>query len=140
RLRGASLERPGREADAKLVQRRIAGDQLTTIARALGVEVNAVLLGALALALGDRVETSEWVVWIEGHGREAIADDVDLHRTIGWFTSLFPMRMPAQQGRDPVTLLADIHARLGRVPQRGLGFLALRQLADDPAIRASLPM
>jgi amino acid adenylation domain-containing protein/non-ribosomal peptide synthase protein (TIGR01720 family) len=140
RIRGAELSTPGTEAASKTLQRRLRAGLLTAISGAMGVELNAVLLGALTIALADRIETREWVVWLEGHGREAITDDVDLSRTIGWFTSLFPLRMPAAHGDDPEALLTDIHERLRRVPQRGLGFLALRQLADDPAIRESLAM
>src|SRR5262249_40839515 len=56
-------------------------------------QVNDVLLSALGRALGDWTGRDRVLVDLEGHGREQVFDDVDLSRTVGWFTSIFPVEL-----------------------------------------------
>jgi amino acid adenylation domain-containing protein/non-ribosomal peptide synthase protein (TIGR01720 family) len=58
-------------------------------------EINDVLLTALARTLTEWAGDSSVVVDLEGHGREPLSDDIDLSRTVGWFTSLRPISLPA---------------------------------------------
>ncbi|MBC7269999.1 MAG: AMP-binding protein, partial [Streptomyces sp.] len=78
------------------------GPLLSTVPAAFGAGVDDVLLAALALAFADwrrrrgGTETS-LLVDLEGHGRveELAGDDVDLSRTVGWFTGVHPVRLDA---------------------------------------------
>ncbi|MET0398105.1 MAG: condensation domain-containing protein, partial [Longimicrobiaceae bacterium] len=105
--------------------------------RALLVEVppvyrtqaNDVLLAALARALGGWAGADEVLVDVEGHGREPLFADVDLSRTAGWFTSVFPVRLDARPSLDAGELLAAAKERLRAVPRRGIGYGILRYLA-----------
>jgi len=85
-------------------------------------QINDVLLTAVALACcswsGDRV------VWLdlEGHGREDIFDNVDLSRTVGWFTTVFPMRLSAEvesNGPSVGATLGKVKEQLRAAPGRG---------------------
>ncbi|MEU3648453.1 non-ribosomal peptide synthase/polyketide synthase [Lentzea sp. NPDC034063] len=87
-------------------------------------QVNDVLLAALGRALGDRV-----VVDLEGHGREEILAGVDTSRTVGWFTTMFPVVLETTSG-DWGAVLKAVKEQLRSVPQRGLGYGALRYLAN----------
>ncbi|MDP9795024.1 amino acid adenylation domain-containing protein/non-ribosomal peptide synthase protein (TIGR01720 family) [Catenuloplanes nepalensis] len=94
---------------------------------ALGAE--DVLLAALVTALGDRPVS----VLLEGHGRNDDVLDVDVSRTVGWFTSMYPVRL---DGGDPARVAAARKA----VPDHGLGYGQLRQLrralhAPEPQVR-----
>lgn len=92
----------------------------------------AVLLAALAQALCTWSGQSLAWIDVEGHGREPIADDVDVSRCVGWFTTLYPLALPAT---------ADAHqaARaLREVPLGGTSFGLLRYLHRDPAVRAEM--
>src|SRR5262249_25942734 len=71
-------------------------------------------------------------------GREPVFDDVDLTRTVGWFTSLFPVRLSLRRTSGPEHTLADVRDVWKRIPNRGIGFGLLRYLHDDPAVRAKL--
>ena len=79
----------------------VTGALLTRTGAVFHAGINDVLLTGLVLAVlswcGRRGRGSETAVLIdiEGHGREEIFADVDLSRTLGWFTSLFPMRLDA---------------------------------------------
>ncbi|HVS00273.1 MAG TPA: condensation domain-containing protein, partial [Thermoanaerobaculia bacterium] len=79
---------------------------------------------------------------LEGHGREEIFDGVDLSRTIGWFTSLFPVRLEAGPAGDPGKALRGVKEHLRAIPRRGIGYGLLRWLrGEDAATRVlrSLP-
>ena len=56
-------------------------------------QVNDVLLAALSAVLGGWTGREQVLVDLEGHGREEIFDGVDLSRTVGWFTTLFPVTL-----------------------------------------------
>ncbi|HZE01356.1 MAG TPA: condensation domain-containing protein, partial [Pseudonocardiaceae bacterium] len=97
-------------------------------------QVNDVLLSALGRVLCRWAERDSVLVAMEGHGREDLLD-VDLSRTIGWFTTQFPvaLRMPAEPGWGPV--LKGVKEQLRAVPRRGLSYEALRYLSrpETPA-------
>ncbi|WP_033338808.1 non-ribosomal peptide synthetase [Catenuloplanes japonicus] len=87
------------------------------------------LLAGLVRALGDAPVS----ILLEGHGRNDDVIDADVSRTVGWFTSMYPVRL---DGGDP----ARIAATLKGVPAHGLGYGQLRYLrreitAPEPQIR-----
>ena len=90
--------------------------------------INDVLLSALGRVLGGWVGDERVVVDLEGHGREDLFGDVDLSRTVGWFTSMFPVALSAAGGWADV--LKSVKEGLRSVPRRGIGFGALRHLGD----------
>lgn len=55
--------------------------------------IDEVLLSVIAHALSNRMGINEFWLDLEGHGREDIEDDIDLSRTVGWFTSIYPVRI-----------------------------------------------
>ncbi|MEU4805237.1 amino acid adenylation domain-containing protein [Actinosynnema sp. NPDC023587] len=118
---------------------------LTTVPAAFHAEINDVLLAALAVAVADwrRKHTrpgatdSAVLVEVEGHGREQVVDDVDLSRTVGWFTSAFPLRLdPGELDRADLwagggsvgTAVKRVKEQLRALPDRGIGFGLLRYL------------
>jgi non-ribosomal peptide synthase protein (TIGR01720 family) len=74
---------------------------------------------------------------VEGHGREEIIEGVDLSRTVGWFTSLYPVSLEAAAGARTGDLVMSIKEQLRAVPGRGIGYGLLRHLcrADADAAR-----
>ncbi|MFI8436021.1 amino acid adenylation domain-containing protein [Streptomyces sp. NPDC079020] len=104
---------------------------LTTLPAAYRAGADEVLLAALVLALrGWGLPDDAVTVSMEGHGREHL----DLSRTIGWFTSEYPVRVPASDDVGQ-TLRAAKEARRG-VPDGGIGYGVLRHL--DPEAGAGL--
>ena len=59
------------------------------------------------------------LVEMEGHGRESISESLDLSRTVGWFTSLYPVRLDISDAKDPLAALKLIKEQAG-VPRGGL--------------------
>ncbi|MFM0378628.1 thioesterase domain-containing protein, partial [Paraburkholderia strydomiana] len=105
--------------------------------RAYKMRVDEVLLAALARAIGDTVARGEVLVELEGHGREDVIEGADLSRTVGWFTTQYPLALP--RGMDSADSLLRVRERLAAVPLRGLGWGLLACCADaasQSALRA----
>ena len=103
---------------------------------AFGTEINDILLTALGSALKNTFGNEKVLIALEGHGREEILGDIDISRTVGWFTSLFPvlldfLPLPAN---NPDTSLArrikEIKETLRRVPHKGIGYGILKYLTS----------
>jgi amino acid adenylation domain-containing protein/non-ribosomal peptide synthase protein (TIGR01720 family) len=105
---------------------------------AYNANVQEVLLAALVLALSGPGERGTVAVDVEGHGREDLFDGIDVSRTVGWFTSMFPVHLPVQPDRDPAAALTAVKEQLRAIPHGGLGHGVLRYLSPDPAVRAVL--
>ncbi|MFF0221631.1 amino acid adenylation domain-containing protein [Streptomyces sp. NPDC004629] len=112
---------------------------LTDVPDVYLTEINDVLLTALARTLTDWTGRHRVVLAVEGHGREELFDDLDLSRTVGWFTSYFPVALTVDAGDGGWgDLLKSVKSQLRRVPGRGVGHGALRylgaakELARDP--------
>ncbi len=93
-------------------------------------EVNDLLLTALARAFSVWSGDDALLVDLEGHGREEIFPGVDLSRTVGWFTTVYPVALALPPGGDPRAAIRAVKERLRAVPSHGLGYGLLRYLAD----------
>ena len=105
---------------------------------ARGAAVEPVLLTAFAVALSAEVGGGPVVVTLEGHGREGIVDGLDVGRTVGWFTSFYPVRV-ALDGRSGAAALAEVERALVAVPNRGIGFGILAELTPEEEAGPRLP-
>ncbi|MGH4002580.1 MAG: amino acid adenylation domain-containing protein [Pseudonocardiaceae bacterium] len=104
--------------------------------------INEVLLSALAWALSRWTGDSRVSIDLEGHGREEILDGTDLSRTVGWFTTMFPVALtlpPVPDAAEPHwrDLIRSVRRQLRAVPNNGFGFGALHYLGS-PAARERL--
>nr|QEO74596.1 condensation domain-containing protein [uncultured bacterium] len=102
--------------------------------------INDVLLTALAWALSRWTGRGRVSVELEGHGREDVLDGVDLSRTVGWFTTIFPVSLDVPDGGDEPdwrALVRAVRRQLRSVPNNGFGFGALRYLGP-PEVRERL--
>src|SRR5260370_36843247 len=77
---------------------------------------------------GEREERID----LEGHGREGLFPELDLSRTVGWFTTSFPVRLRLE-GEGPGAALKAVKEQLRRGPGRGLGYGGLRHLGPAEA-------
>ncbi|MGX1852808.1 amino acid adenylation domain-containing protein [Streptomyces sp. NPDC055299] len=123
---------------------------LTTVPAVFHAEVNEVLLTGLALAVADwrrgrGAPAARTVIELEGHGREPVAGELDLSRTVGWFTSVFPVALDLgdlgdldrnelrDAGPGFGTALKRIKEQLRAVPGHGIGYGLLRHLNPQAA-------
>ncbi|MGW2715957.1 condensation domain-containing protein, partial [Streptomyces sp. NPDC001356] len=111
------------------VSRRVLG----AVPAAFHGEINDVLLAGLARAVRRWRGTGHGpvVVDVEGHGREELPG-VDLSRTVGWFTSVYPVALDAGEG-DAAASVRRVKEQLRRIPDKGLGYGLLRYLNQETA-------
>ena len=100
-------------------------------------QVNDVLLTALARVMCRWTGQASTLVQLEGHGRETLFDEIDLTRTVGWFTSAYPLRLTPSTTHEPGASIKAIKEQLRSVPHKGLGYGVLRYLSDS-TIREAL--
>jgi non-ribosomal peptide synthase protein (TIGR01720 family) len=122
-----------------LMDEKVTGKLLTACYAAYHTGVTDILLTALSFALGDVFGLEKLSVSLEGHGREYIGGEVDVTRTLGWFTTMYPVVLELGEGQDMIHRLIEVKERLHRVPNKGIGYGILRYLAGkdygpDPAI------
>jgi len=117
---------------------------LKDIHHAYHTHINDILLAALAQALLRWRNTpphQPLLIALEGHGREEIGpQQIDLSRTVGWFTAIFPLLLRPDSLQQPGPAITSIKAQLRRVPNRGVGYGLLRYLnADSGGVLKALP-
>ncbi|WP_433202477.1 amino acid adenylation domain-containing protein [Nocardia sp. CA-107356] len=108
--------------------------------------VNDGLLSALALAVSRwRGETAGGtaLIKLEGHGREEdVVPGADLSRTVGWFTSAYPVRLALAGadideafagGKALGDIVKSVKEQLLAVPDKGIGYGLLRYLNPETA-------
>jgi non-ribosomal peptide synthase protein (TIGR01720 family) len=112
---------------------------LQEVPAAYRTQINDVLLTALVQALAPWTGTRSVVVDLEGHGREPIFEDIDLSRTVGWFTTIFPVYLQLEDGADdPGRHLKAIKEQLRAIPTHGMSYGLLRYLRSDEEMTAKL--
>src|SRR5579864_3370205 len=128
---------------------------VNSVPAVLGSRINEVLLAALMLAVSKwrqrrgQQQSNALLLDLEGHGREEIFKDVDLSRTVGWFTTLFPVRLELPGlnleqvsigGEALAQTVKVVREQLRAAPDNGLGYGLLRYLNPEtaPAL-AALP-
>ncbi|KOP26797.1 non-ribosomal peptide synthase [Hapalosiphon sp. MRB220] len=113
---------------------------LQQVLTAYRVQVDVVLLTALTQTFAQWTGTQSLLIDLEGNGREVIFDDVDLSRTVGWFTTIAPalLELGVENISEPGKTLKLIKKHLRSFPEQGLGYGVLSYLDHAPAIREQL--
>ncbi|WP_431357564.1 amino acid adenylation domain-containing protein, partial [Pseudomonas putida] len=94
-------------------------------------QINDLLLTALARVVCRWTAHPQLLVRLEGHGREDLFEGIDLSRTVGWFTSMYPVNLHPQRGMGDS--IKAIKEQLRAVPDKGMGYGLLRYLGDEQA-------
>ncbi|MGW5472835.1 amino acid adenylation domain-containing protein [Streptomyces chartreusis] len=127
----------------------VTGAALSEVTEVFHCGPDAVLLTALAAAaVRHRGTGTGLLVALEGHGREGLSRPADVSRTVGWFTTQYPVRLDAgaalgadfwQPARDAAgEALKQVKERLRSVPSGGLSWGLLRHLNADTAPKLAL--
>jgi non-ribosomal peptide synthase protein (TIGR01720 family) len=108
---------------------------LQEVPTAYHTQINDALLTALVAAIGSWTGEQRVAVEMEGHGREEIDDNLDLSRTVGWFTSLYPVVLEVTDADTLGAALQQVKEQLRRIPNGGIGYGVLRYLSGEIAAR-----
>ncbi len=121
------------------LSREETGALLRDVPGAYRTGIDDVLLTALAQATTPWTGSSALLLDLEGHGREDLFEDVDLSRSVGWFTAVYPVLLDLAGTGGPGEALKAVKEQLRRIPGRGLGWGLLRYLRDEQALRELPP-
>ncbi|MGG0792541.1 amino acid adenylation domain-containing protein [Brevibacillus laterosporus] len=97
---------------------------------AYNTEMNDLLLTALGRALHAWAGLDQVIVNLEGHGRESIIKNMDIARTVGWFTSQYPVVLEMKPEQNLPYLIKRVKEGLRHIPQKGIGYGIIRYLSD----------
>ena len=132
-----------RNRDAETVSVRLDAERTRQLLQqapsAYRTQVNDLLLTALARVLCRWSGHASTLIQLEGHGREALFDEIDLTRSVGWFTSAYPLRLTPvdiEEASGQGASIKAIKEQLRAVPHKGLGYGVLRYLADSTCRQA----
>ncbi len=103
---------------------------------AYNTRINDILLAAFGAVMADWQGRDRVLIALEGHGRDGT--ELDLSRTVGWFTSLMPVLLPMSARATPAALLREVKEALRQHPDQGIGFGRLRYLSQTSQRRAVL--
>ncbi|MEF3112182.1 amino acid adenylation domain-containing protein [Streptomyces chrestomyceticus] len=130
-------EGPNTVASTRTVTVRLSAEEtralLQQVPAVYRTRVDDILLSAYGRVLARWTGSPRTLVDLEGHGREELFEDIDLTRTVGWFTSIYPVALTVDPAADWATTLKSVKEQLRAVPGRGLGYGALRHLAGPDA-------
>ncbi|MDQ3192183.1 MAG: amino acid adenylation domain-containing protein [Bacteroidota bacterium] len=104
-------------------------DLLKNTNHAYNTEVNDVLLTALGLAVKEWTGTEKVLINLEGHGREELFNNSDITRTVGWFTSVYPVLLEASSG-DLSHCIKTTKEMLRKIPNKGIGYGILKHITS----------
>jgi amino acid adenylation domain-containing protein/non-ribosomal peptide synthase protein (TIGR01720 family) len=143
-----SLEGTDVEATSKMLSIRLSKDATQSLLHELPTryhtEISDALLTGLLCGYCRWAGRDRLLVELEGHGREQILpeEEVDVTRTVGWFTSVFPVLLVRGEQESLGETLRSVKAQLRQVPKHGIGYGLLRYLSDREDVRqrmAQLP-
>lgn len=110
---------------------------LETVRKQEAVDTPSLLLAALLTGLADEFGLRRLAVQLEGHGREAFEEDIDLSRTVGWFTSFYPVYVRVASSFE--ANLREVREQLDKVPYHGLPYSISKYIRRDPRLQGPEP-
>jgi amino acid adenylation domain-containing protein/thioester reductase-like protein/non-ribosomal peptide synthase protein (TIGR01720 family) len=101
---------------------------LKDVNQAYSTEINDILLTALGLAVKEWTGEDRVLINLEGHGREEIIKEVDISRTVGWFTAQYPVMLNMGKNKDLAYSIKSVKEGMRRIPNKGIGYGILKYL------------
>src|SRR6266700_1721305 len=113
-------------------------DLTQQVPRAFHTMINDVLLTALLQSFHAWTNEKVLTLDLENHGREELFDDIDLSRTVGWFTCIFPVTLTLASAYDCVSNLQAVKEQIRSIANGGLGYGLLRYVTGDRQVQDAL--
>jgi bacitracin synthase 3 len=92
-------------------------------------EINDLLLSALVITLNDWSKETKFMINLEAHGREDIFDNVDVSRTVGWFTTFYPIILKSCKAISENIIATK--QQLRNIPNKGIGYGILKYISQE---------
>ncbi|MDF2802806.1 MAG: hypothetical protein K0S61_2709, partial [Anaerocolumna sp.] len=99
--------------------------------KAYNTEINDILLTTLGITIKQWIGNDNVLINLEGHGREQIIKDIDISRTVGWFTSIYPIILEMNQVENIGESIKKVKEMLRNIPNKGIGYGILKYLGSE---------
>ncbi|MEO6695996.1 MAG: amino acid adenylation domain-containing protein, partial [Ignavibacteria bacterium] len=107
---------------------------LHDVQKIYNTKINDILLTALIIAYQKWSDKGRLVLTLEGHGREEIFDNTDVSRTVGWFTSMFPVLLNIENADDIGESIKSVKEKIREIPNNGIGYGILKYLHTNSSV------
>jgi amino acid adenylation domain-containing protein/non-ribosomal peptide synthase protein (TIGR01720 family) len=111
---------------------------LEAVPKAYQTQINDVLLTALAITYSQWTQQHSVLIDLETHGREDLFANINITRTVGWFTTIFPVFLELKNINNLEDNLKYVKERLRQIPQKGISYGLLRYLNQNQQISQTL--
>ncbi len=101
---------------------------LSSVNHAYNTQINDILLTALGLAVKDWSKNGKVLVNLESNGREELFETINITRTVGWFTSVYPVVLDMEGDIDIGHSIEKVKSLMRAIPNKGIGFGILKYL------------
>lgn len=98
-------------------------------------DINDILLAALTQTMCAWSGNNSIIVGLEGHGREMINNDIDTTRTVGWFTTIYPVLLQQESNMTSGELIRSVKEQMRRIPDKGIGFGVLKYINRESTLQ-----
>lgn len=120
--------------DNSITVKKVLDSKMTSLllkkaGKKINTEINDLLLSALYSTFKNIFNVKKLAITLEGHGREDIIDDIDISRTVGWFTTAFPVVLESDNNADDMIL--DIKEIMRNIPKKGIGYGILKYITKE---------
>lgn len=93
-------------------------------------EPNDLLIAALGTTIQAFTGHDRVAVLMEGHGREDMFVELDITRTVGWFTTMYPVVLNLSRAQDMAYHIKQVKETLRSIPNKGIGYGVLKYLTE----------
>ncbi len=111
---------------------------LESLPKAYHTQINDVLLTALSLTYSQWTQQHSVLIDLETHGREDLFANINITRTVGWFTTIFPVFLELRNTNDLGENLKYVKEQLRQIPQKGISYGLLRYLTLNQQLSQTL--
>lgn len=110
---------------------------LSDVQKTYNTQINDILLTSLVDILRNWTGNTDVLINLEGHGRENGFENTDISRTIGWFTTIFPVEFSTEWffNKDLGAAIKSVKEQIRKIPKKGLSYGIARYLSEDKVTR-----
>jgi amino acid adenylation domain-containing protein/non-ribosomal peptide synthase protein (TIGR01720 family) len=113
------------------LEKRLTDKLLGDVHRTFNTQINDILLAGFLMSVNKHFGAGALQIDLESHGREEIMTGIDVGRTMGWFTSIFPVTLGPQKNNGLSGLIKSVKESLRSVPNNGVDYLIGTYLTRD---------
>nr|WP_314464357.1 non-ribosomal peptide synthetase [uncultured Clostridium sp.] len=119
------------ETISTLLDKHVTETLLMNTNHAFQTNIDDILITALSKTIKKLTGSNQIKLDLESHGREIPIESLDVSRTIGWFTSIYPVVINIEDDLSMGEEIITVKEHLRKVPQKGIGYGILKYLNED---------